>query len=233
MRNARGLLLLAALITLIAWQFPAGQLALYPFTLLATYAHEMGHGLTAWLLGANFDSLKLYADGSGLAAWSGPLGRIGRALVAAGGLVGPSVAGSAILVMSRRPRWARGILWAMGAFMGLSAITVTRNGFGFVFVVVAGALLVLAGLRAPSKVAAGLVQVLGVELCVSVFRDLSYMFSAGAQVDGTLRPSDSAAIADALFLPYWFWGALVAATAFLVLGVGLWLALRKPSSASR
>src|SRR5436305_1988951 len=96
--HSRSLLLLAGLITIVAWQFAIGRQILYPFTLLATYAHEMGHGLTALVLGGHFESLEMYANGSGLAQWTGDLGRIARGLVAAGGLVGPSIAGATILV---------------------------------------------------------------------------------------------------------------------------------------
>ncbi len=54
-----------------------------PATLLATFAHEMGHGLTAMLVGEQFDQLLLNADGSGVAMWRGNPGRLATALVAA------------------------------------------------------------------------------------------------------------------------------------------------------
>ncbi|PKL76350.1 MAG: peptidase M50, partial [Candidatus Melainabacteria bacterium HGW-Melainabacteria-1] len=40
-------LIVAAMITVMLWQMPFGGLALYPFTILATWFHEMGHGLSA------------------------------------------------------------------------------------------------------------------------------------------------------------------------------------------
>jgi len=54
------------------------------------------------------------------------------------------------------------------------------------------------------------VQVLAVELALSVFRDVDYMFSSRAVVAGVERPSDTGVMAEALFLPFWFWGALTA-----------------------
>jgi hypothetical protein len=38
-------LALAAATTVVLWQFAAGRYLLYPFTILATWFHEMGHGL--------------------------------------------------------------------------------------------------------------------------------------------------------------------------------------------
>lgn len=228
--QSRGLLLVIGLVTVIAWQFPLGAQILFPFTLLATYAHEMGHGLTALLLGARFDALEMYANGSGLARWHGDVGRLGRALIAAGGLVGPSIAGAILLVLSRRTQRARAILFGLSALMLVSMLVFARSAFGFFFIgaaalVLGGGAYLRGGALAPFAV-----QLIGVELCLSVFSDVSYMFSPGGLVDGQVRPSDSAQIADALLLPYWFWGALTAAFSFLVLGLGLYIALRKRAS---
>jgi hypothetical protein len=226
--RSRPLLLLAGVLTVVAWQFPLGREVLYPFTLLATYAHEMGHGITALLLGAHFESLEMYANGSGLAHWTGDVGRIGRGLIAAGGLVGPSIAGAFVLILSRRTRGARMVLYAMSVFMALSLIVVARSVFAIVFIGTSAAALVAVARFFKDSIAPFFVQLIGVQLCLSVFRDVSYMFSDGALVDGVLHPSDSAQIADALLLPYWFWGALTAAFSFAVLAIGLYLALKSP-----
>jgi hypothetical protein len=223
--NMRGLLLLAAVITLVAWQFELRQQLLYPFTLLATYAHEMGHGLTALLIGADFDYLQMNLDGSGLAQWHGQdVGRLGRALISAGGLVGPSIAGSILLVLSKRATRARPILYVLSILMLTSAVLVARSAFAFVFIIALAAVFALVAHFARS-LAPFFVQLIGVQLCLAVFRDVSYMFSEGALVGGVQRVSDSGAIADALLLPYWFWGALTAAFSFAVLALGLYVAL--------
>lgn len=238
--RTRLLLILAGVITVVAWQFPLGDRLLYPFTLLATYAHEMGHGLTAVLMGAHFDQLEMHLDGSGLARWQGDVGRLARAAIAAGGLVGPSIAGAAILVLSRglassapagvssrerSTRRSRVLLAVIAVFMALSAIVYARSLFAFAFIGAVALVLAVVARWVPA-VATFLVQLIGVQLCLSVFRDLDYMFSPGAVVDGISRPSDSAAIASALFLPYWVWGAFTATFSFAVLAAGLYVALR-------
>lgn len=224
--NTRGLLLLAGVLTVVLWQLPWGRQALFPFTLLATYAHEMGHGLTALLLGGEFRSLEMYPDATGRALWGGS-GQVMRALVAAGGLVGPSIAGAALLMISRRREHAPTILVTLGILMGLSALIWARSLFALVFIfAVAGFFVLLA--RYAAALAPFAVQLVGVQLCLAVFNDLDYMFSEGAVVDGVRQLSDSAAIADALLLPYWFWGGLVALISFGVLALGLWVALRAP-----
>lgn len=229
-RYGRALLLGAAALVAGVWQLPYGPTILYPFTLLATFVHEMGHGLTALALGATLESFTIHADGSGLAAWSGQVGRLGRALVAAGGLLGPSIAGAGMVASARWPRLGRPIVYGLAAFMLASALVWGSGAFTWGFLVVGGAALAGLARLLPPTGALFLAQLLGVVLALSWFRDLSYMFSPGAVVDGVAHASDSAQIADALLLPYWIWGALVAATSAVLLASALRFALARPSS---
>ena len=91
-----------AIATVLLWQVPVGNLLLYPFSLLATWFHEMGHGLAAAALGADFERLVIYPDGSGYALYTSPADTmaITHALIAAAGLVGPSLAGAMLIVGS-------------------------------------------------------------------------------------------------------------------------------------
>ncbi|MEO0356614.1 MAG: M50 family metallopeptidase, partial [Cyanobacteria bacterium P01_A01_bin.3] len=114
-QQALFLLVLAAIATIATWQLPFGHQLLYPFTILSVWFHEMGHGLTALVLGGSFQKLELFANGSGVATHGGAVfgGRLGRALVAAGGPLGPAIAGSGLIIAARWPnlsRWNLGIL---------------------------------------------------------------------------------------------------------------------------
>lgn len=219
--SSRTLLLLSIAAIAVVWRLPYGQQVLYPFSLLATYAHEMGHGLAALLVGAEFDRLVLYANGSGLAQWHGSPGRLGAALVAAGGLLGPSVAGVMLLLLSRSARNARILLAVLAAFVFLTLILWVRNPFAVGFLVAISALFALSARWLPDLAAAFLLHFIAALLCLAWFRDLDYMFSARAFVGGTSMPSDSALIAEALFLPYWFWGGVVAVFSLALLAIGV------------
>ena len=224
-RSSRLYLVIAAIVTVVAWQFYYGRLAMYPFTLLATYAHEMGHGLTALLVGGDFARLEMQPDGSGVAHWSGSVGRIARGLVSAGGLVGPSVAGAILLAVSRNHKRAKWILLGLGVVMLLTVVIWTRGLFAPIFVLATAAVVIGVARLFPDRGAPLLLQLIGVQLCIAVFRDVDYMFSESA---GPGKLSDTAAMAEALFLPYWFWGTLTAAFSFVVLALGLWWATRGP-----
>ena len=193
--SSRALLLLSIVAIAVVWRLPYGQQILFPFSLLATYAHEMGHGLTALLVGAEFDRLALHADGSGLAQWHGSPGRPGKALIAAGGLLGPSVAGITLLLVARSPRHARILLALLAAFVLLTLVLWARNAFAIGFLLATAAAFAICARWLPGLAAAFLLHFIAALLCMALYRDLDYMFSAYALVGGTSRPSDSALIA--------------------------------------
>jgi hypothetical protein len=214
--QSRSLLILSTAAVVLVWQLPYGQQLLYPLTLLATYAHEMGHGLTALLTGADFDQMLLHADGSGVAVWRGNPGRLASALIAAGGLAAPTFAGVALLLISRKPRYARSVLAVLSVLLLVSMAVWTRSAFGVVFLLAVAVTLGLAAKALPDAAAAFVLHLIAATLCLSWFNNLGYMFSAQAIVNGVAMPSDSAVIAQALWLPYWFWGGVVAALSLAV-----------------
>lgn len=226
--SSRAPLLLSAAAIALIWQVPYGRQLLYPLSLLATYAHEMGHGLTALLLGAQFDQLLLHADGSGVALWRGNPGRLATALIAAGGLMGPTLAGITLLLFSRSPRLARAVLATLAALLTVSVALWSRNTFGAVFLLALAATLGVAARALPDHAAAFLLHLIALTLCLSWFTDLGYMFSAQAMVNGAAQASDSAVIADALWLPYWFWGGAIAFFSLMVALLGIGFVSRQP-----
>ncbi|MGE0179872.1 MAG: M50 family metallopeptidase, partial [Sphingomonas sp.] len=66
-RQRLALLAGIAIASVLSWQTTLGSLILYPFTILATWFHEMGHGIAAMLAGRGFERLIIFADGSGFA----------------------------------------------------------------------------------------------------------------------------------------------------------------------
>ena len=227
--NSRKALFIAAIAVAVIWQLPYGKQMLYPFSLVATYAHEMGHGLAALLAGARFNLFYLHADGSGLAIWQGQPGRLGSALIAAGGLLGPSLLGAGLLMLSRSIRKPRALLYALSLAIVISVVLWTRNPFGIAFLLGFAALLALAAKYLSEAGAAVTLNLVAVTLCLALFKDIDYMFTSSVVIDGSQHLSDTAQIAAALWLPYWLWGALIAALSLALLALGLWIACRAAS----
>ncbi len=231
--NPRTRLLLSAATIALLWQLPYGAQMLYPLTLLATFAHEMGHGLSALALGFSFDDMLLHSDGSGMAVWRGNSGATATALIAAGGLIGPSLAGVSLLLLSRAPRFARATLLLVALLLLAAVALWVRNAFGIGFLLAWALCLGLAAKVLPDAAAAFLLHLIALTLCLSWLTDLDYMFSNQAVVNGVALPSDSAVMAAALWLPYWFWGGVVAAFSLIVLLLGIGFASRVKPTAVR
>jgi hypothetical protein len=198
----------AVAITVAAWLLPFGGLAIYPFSLLSTWAHEMGHGLAALCTGGSFIKLEVFPGLSGLAI-TATSSDGARAFVAAGGLIGAPLLGAAIVALGFRSSWARGLLWGMAGALVLSVAIWVRNPFGVVALPLLAAAVAFAGWKLKPSRRFIAVQLVGVQLALSAFRGLDYLFMADAKVGGRIMQSDVSSIAKALGGPYWLWGVLI------------------------
>lgn len=223
------LLLGIALASIVLWQTALGSLLLYPFTILATWFHEMGHGIAAMLTGRGFERLLIFADGSGVAESLRPSDGYGLtdALVAASGPLGPAIAGALLIVCSRSPAATRNALAILGVALLASTLIWVRSLTGWLVLPALGIAIILLALRGSGPVQGFVIQLLGVQACISVWQQFDYLFSPGGSVGGQLQRSDTAAIADVLLLPYWFWGAGISAAILALLWWSFTLAFRR------
>lgn len=229
-RGMQQALVISVVVTALLYVVPYGHVVGRPLVWLSTLAHELGHGLTALLLGGRFERLELYADASGV-AWTAVRSTLAEGLVAAGGLMGPAIAAAGCFVAARSARGAR---IALGlAAVGLVAVDVlfVRNVFGFAFVGLTAVLLGGVAWRFHAQVARFVATFLGVQLSLAVFSRWDYLFAPVAHTGGGTLPSDVAKMADALWLPYWFWGAVCGLVSLGVLAFGLWVSVVRPGPA--
>ena len=216
-------------LTALLYVVPFGEYVAYPLILLSTLAHEMGHGIAAILVGGEFHKFCLYSDASGV-AYTSHDGGIASAVVSAGGLVGPAIVGSILFASAHRAKW---LFLVIGIGLLLAEFLVVRNGFGLVFVgIVSGLSLYIASLknRGVQQISA---YFLAIQMTMSVFSRGDYLFTPTAKTAQGVMPSDVAHIADALVLPYWFWGAICGLFSIVCLVVGIRAAIQtiqRPSS---
>ncbi len=203
---------------------PFGEYVLYPFAVLSTWAHEMGHGLTAELVGGEFRRLELYANLGGVAFSARPDSLLAPALIAAGGLLGPAVAGGAVILLGSRIRTARWVMEGLGVLLILSALVYVRNGFGFGATLGLGVGAVAIGYYASETVETVLTQFVGIRFCLESLSDVDYMFTREFTRGGEVMSSDTQAIAEQLGMTYWFWGAVIAAVSVAILIASFYLA---------
>lgn len=228
-RGLQRALVLSAILTLALYVVPHADIVALPLLWLSTLAHELGHGLTALALGGDFERLVLHPNGSGV-AWTSVRGDLRSALVAMGGLLGPAVAASLCFLFARTAGMARWSLGVVSFLLLLTAVIWVRGIFGFVFVLALAVVLGTIVFRLGQDAARIAVVFLGVQLSLSVFSRSDYLFTAVAQMPDGVLPSDTALIAEAMGLPYWFWGGFCGLFSFVVLGAGLWASLSSAES---
>lgn len=204
---------LMSFVTITLWQFDFGKAAMYPFTILSTWFHEMAHGLAALLLGGSFEKLVLLPNGSGVAYFTTDLyfGELGLALVALAGPVGPALFGSFLISISKS-KIARTILVMFSLFMFASVIIWIRSWFGAIFIAIFSLILLFISIKAREVWLKRISTFIGIQAIISVYQSLGYLYSTSSDYISFSGKTDTEVIQSILLLPYWFW-----ATAILVI----------------
>ncbi len=213
----------AAFLSVVVSRIPYGKYLIYPFTMLGTWAHESGHGVAAIAAGGTFVKLELHSNFGGSAYFKG-VGRFGGAFTAAGGLLGPAIAGGAAIIFGSREKTVNWVMIVTIILIVLSLIFVIRNLFGAVVMGLTALLFAATVIWAPEPLLVLVTQLVGIQLCVTSFSSLDYMFTKDFKRDGKKFNSDTQNIAEALILPYWFWGGLIALLSFVILGFSFYTA---------
>ena len=230
MSSRRALVYAVGIAWLLEHVVPFGRLVLYPFTLLATWVHETGHGVTALAMGGHFDRLLIFGDASGLAL-TRTATPVANAVVCLGGMLAPPLVGAILLAFARGPGRARAALAALALGMLATLVVWVRSPVGFVVVPACAALLGWAAWSwAPARRLV-LAQFIAITLALdTVGRMVGYALSTKATVGGSERTSDVAAVADALGGNHLLWGVAVITVALALLAAGLWAAWRPSRS---
>jgi hypothetical protein len=218
-----GRLLAAVLIIMMLPSLPFGGYIVYPFTILTTWFHEMGHGMTALLIGQDFQQLQIFPSGSGVAMSrvDDNISPLASAAIAAGGPLAPCLAGSLLIVASAHPKLWRPVLWGMAAALFVSVIIYVRSPVGYFVLPLVGAGVALIAWRAPDRIIQFALQFLGVLGALSMLRDFDYLFSESAVINGQPMLSDTGQIEQALWLPHWFWAAVILGLCAAMVGASL------------
>ena len=216
-----GLLLsVAALVVLL--NVPFGSYVLYPFALFSTWIHELCHGLAALAIGGEVERLQIFADTSGLALTRSPRGRLSTAVVASAGYLGTSAVGALLLAQRHRKSAGRLGVPLLGAAMLASALVWVRNPFGFAVVVLLGVALIALGRALKRETASWLFTFLAATICLNAIGSIRTLFGSELVVDGRrVGSSDAHTVAEALFLPAWFWASCWLVVAVLLSIVAL------------
>ncbi|MFT3692129.1 MAG: M50 family metallopeptidase [Kofleriaceae bacterium] len=210
MKSELRTLALALIGSLLLWNLPHGGFVLYPFKVIATWLHELSHGLMMILTGAQLDRVVIYKDTSGLSFADYAISPSGTAAIAAAGYMGTPFWGAVMLVAARTPKSARYVLivWALLMFATvIFAIVPTpeEGRFGqYAIAAIASALVAIAFL-APPRWRLFAVHFLAAQACINALLDIRVLLRPTQTVGGVVSTSDATAMADAVFGEHQTW----------------------------
>jgi hypothetical protein len=179
-------LAIALLASLLLWNLPFGGVVLYPFKLLATWLHELSHGVMMIVTGAGFDHVDIFRDTSGLAYAQGPAGggAIGASLIATAGYMGTPLWGAALLVTTPDARRARIALLVYATLLVVTAITVVDNGFGAEAIAAIGGVMAACAIALPPRARIAFAHFIAAQACVDALLDIRVLFRTSQVIDG-------------------------------------------------
>lgn len=224
-----GRLLLAGVIVVFLPSLPFGNYLIYPFVILTTWFHEMGHGMTALLMGQHFVQLMIFSNGSGVAesAVDPDASVFVLAAISAGGPLAPSVAGAGLIMASAHHKLWRPVLWGVAAVILASVIVFVRSPVGYAVLPLVGAALAVIAWKASPGITRFTLQFLGVIAAMSMLADFEYLFTEVAVIGGQRMLSDTGQIEAALVLPHWVWAMVLLLMSAVMIGASLKYALNE------
>jgi len=226
----------ALLASLLLWNLPFGGVLLYPFKLLATWLHELSHGLAMILTGVGFDRVLIYRDTSGLAYGSGEAGRAASAVIAAAGYMGTPLWGAVLLVATPDVRWARRALLVLAGLLALTALTVIDapegDPFGPWAIGAIAAACATAALVVPARLRLAIAHFIAAQSCVDSILDIRVLLRPAQIVGGKVAgASDAHNMAAATFGTTAHWAVWTWAILWLLWSLAVLYAALRLSSA--
>lgn len=229
--NYRAILgfILASIILVFIWRTYYGYYILYPFTILGTWFHEMGHGIMSMIVGGSFTRLEIFNNGAGFAHSSYLDSNfyfnksIALGLVSAAGLFGPPVIGSFLILMSKTYKRSKIMLYLLSIVMIMSVIIWVRTTVGITVILFLGILILYIAIKGNETFQQLIVQFLGVIACIDTYKQIDYLYTKSFTSNGVEKLSDTGAMAERIGLTYSFWATIILILSFCLLLYSLFL----------
>lgn len=187
-----------------------------PFHYLATWAHELGHGLGAVLGGGKFNNMLITQHYGGLAFSEYP-SDFSYWLSVVTGLIGPSLAGFFVIAFGRRFKKARIVLWVLTVLLVLTALFFSKDmftrGVTLGLAVPIGAVAYWGSVPVRSL----FTQIIGITLCLNAIAGFDYFFFKSGSLPEGLSLADTQILAKYFWGNQLFWALFISALSLLIL----------------
>ncbi len=233
-RQTLTLIGLAGVVTLLIALMPWLSLLNYPFRLLLTMVHELGHGLAALLTGGRFIRYVVFPNGAGLAYTAGGW----RFVVIPAGYLSVALFGAVLILVGRSHRWSR---IAMGIIGGALLLLSLRFGIPSIFSenllsgllttisgIIFGALFVWVAFKAAPGWIVFLLHLVAIQAGLMAFSDLTTVIGLSTRFFN-MPANDARSMAELTYIPALVWAVLWAVVALVLIGGTIWTTWLKPA----
>ncbi len=196
----------------------AGQIPVLgkPFRLLATWVHELGHGLGALISGGKFEQMIITPQFSGL-AYTLTSNKWQQSIVLFVGLLGPALAGAIMLILTRRYNQSRLSLFLLAGALLATLIFWAGDGFTQAIVLGFGVIIIGIAVKAWPLIRSLSAHIIALSFCLNALADLNYYFMRAADVGNFSGKSDTAALSEIIGGPHIFWALIPSILSILIL----------------
>ena len=210
-------LLLALVISIVAFLAPAIHAVFLPLVYLNTHLHELCHAIAAVITGGEVQGISVFADGSGVTPIRG-----GNAFIEiSAGYPGATVIGAGMILIGGTPARARAVLGALAAILAVSMILWVREDLVGVISGLAWSAALGAGacfLRGGSSLF--VCQLVGIQQCVNAVTIIFQLMRISMVTD---RANDALTMQSFTYVPAVAWASMWCVFSLLMVA----LAVRK------
>ncbi len=225
-RNTFFIILAAAVTAIVLPLIPIVNLLDYPFRLLLTIVHELGHGVAALITGGGFRNFVISPDGSGVAYTAGGW----RLVIIPAGYLGVAIFSAVLFRLGGNLQASRRALGIIGvAMIALSLIfgrpgafniqAIVSSVLGMVFGVIFGALFLKIALQANANIITFFIHFIAVKAGLTAFSDIFIVIGLAGQPG--VR-TDAQSLAELTHIPAIIWGGVWVIFAAAVIGAAVW-----------
>lgn len=216
---------LAALTAILISTIPIINILDFPFRLLLTIVHELGHGIAAILTGGDFRNFLIAADGSGLAYTAGGW----RFIVIPAGYLGVAIFAALLILMGRSHRWSRGALGVIGAGMLLlscwfgmpdhfTPTSILNSILTVLSGVIFGAIFLGVALRSTPAAIIFFIHLIAIKAGFTTFTDILGLI--GLNMIGA-KTNDAQSMAELTHISAVIWALVWIIVAFFIIGAAI------------
>ncbi len=213
-KNSFKLLLLASAITLLLWFIPFAEVITYPFRLFVTFIHETGHAVATLATAGSVHSLAIHLDGSGLMQRSGGWGL----LISSAGYLSTTIFGSLLLLLLRRPRFAKPAAIGTAVLLLIVPLLFTGNLWAWLFGLTLGAGFLAFAVKGNQNLLHFFMSFLAVQSILNAFYDLRALLYLSVFNPDTLTDARNMQEASAGLIPATVWAIGWSLVSLLILG---------------